>query len=121
MFVIFIDISWTQAEVFPFILFIKNFLKNIMLLISYDIANDKTRTKFAKFIKKYGRRLQYSVYEIKNSERILDIIKSEIEYTFEPIFGKSDSVYIFPISKPNEEKIIKYGWPADEDDDFVFI
>lgn len=28
-----------------------------MILISYDIQNDKLRTKFAKYIKKYGYRL----------------------------------------------------------------
>lgn len=92
-----------------------------MLIISYDIAEDKVRNKFSKFIKKYGRRLQYSVYEIRNSDRILDIICAEIDVTFAPIFSKSDSVYIFPISAPNEAKIIKYGWPEDEDLDFLFI
>ena len=92
-----------------------------MLLISYDIASDKTRTKFAKFIKKYGRRIQYSVYEIRNSERVLDIIKAEIEHGFEPLFSPADTVLIVPISPADEKKIIKYGWGANEDLDFVFV
>ena len=37
-----------------------------MLLISYDISNDKIRTKFAKYLSKFGFRLQYSVFEISN-------------------------------------------------------
>ena len=42
-----------------------------MILISYDIADDKLRARFAKYILKYGHRIQYSVYEIDNSSRII--------------------------------------------------
>ena len=49
-----------------------------MLLISYDISNDKVRTKFAKYLSKYGFRLQYSVFEITNSE-IDDICNTVIQ------------------------------------------
>jgi CRISPR-associated protein Cas2 len=42
-----------------------------MLIVSYDISNDKIRTRFAKFLSKFGYRLQYSIFEIKNSKRIL--------------------------------------------------
>ena len=45
-----------------------------MTLISYDISNDKLRTKFSKYIRKYGPRIQYSVYEIDNTPRILDTL-----------------------------------------------
>jgi CRISPR-associated protein Cas2 len=71
---------------------------SIMLLISYDIASDKVRTKFAKYIRKFGRRVQYSVYEIHNSERVIDNIIVEIEANYEPLFSKSDSIMIIPIS-----------------------
>ena len=54
-----------------------------MILISYDIQNDKLRTKFAKYIKKYGYRLQYSVFEITNSKNILKNIMCEITDMFE--------------------------------------
>ena len=70
-----------------------------MILISYDIRDDKLRTKFSKFILKYGDRLQYSVYEIKNSERLLKIIKSEIEFKFSKLFSEDDSVIIIETSK----------------------
>ncbi|WP_108977929.1 CRISPR-associated endonuclease Cas2 [Leptospira ryugenii] len=33
-----------------------------MLLISYDISDTKLRTKFAKYLKKYGERQQYSLF-----------------------------------------------------------
>ena len=34
-----------------------------MIIISYDISDNKLRTKFAKYISKFGRRMQYSVFE----------------------------------------------------------
>ena len=45
-----------------------------MIIVSYDIANDKKRAKFNRYIKKFGHMLRYSVYEIENSERILKIL-----------------------------------------------
>ena len=65
-----------------------------MILISYDISNDKLRTKFSKYIRKYGPRIQYSVYEIDNSPRILDNIISEINHRFMPLFEETDSILI---------------------------
>jgi len=59
-----------------------------MFIVSYDIENDKTRTKFSKLLKQYGRRLQYSVFEIKNSARVLENIKSEIEHRFKKVCYK---------------------------------
>ncbi|PIQ79873.1 MAG: CRISPR-associated endonuclease Cas2, partial [Parcubacteria group bacterium CG11_big_fil_rev_8_21_14_0_20_41_14] len=45
-----------------------------MIIVSYDFENDNVRSKFSKFLKKFGRKLQYSVYEIRNSNRILQNI-----------------------------------------------
>lgn len=41
-----------------------------MIIVSYDISNDKRRTKFSKYLMKFGHRIQYSVFEIDNSDRI---------------------------------------------------
>ncbi len=69
-----------------------------MVLISYDISNNKKRAKFQKYILKFGHRLQYSVYEIENSERILNNIITDINNKFLKIFDQNDSVYIFQLS-----------------------
>lgn len=45
-----------------------------MIIISYDIKDNKLRTKFSKFIRKFGYRMQYSVYEITNSKHMLNNI-----------------------------------------------
>jgi CRISPR-associated protein Cas2 len=42
-----------------------------MIVVSYDIANNKKRTRFAKYLTRFGHRIQYSVFEIDNSQKIL--------------------------------------------------
>ncbi len=87
-----------------------------MLLVSYDISDDKVRAKFAKLLSKYGRRVQYSVFEIRNSQRFLKVIMREIEHRFEPLFTNSDSVIIIPISPADRSKIVRYGYAKNEEE-----
>lgn len=90
-----------------------------MILVSYDIQNDKLRAKFAKFILKFGERKQYSVYEIKNSQRILSLIKSELDFNFAKKFGEEDSVLIIETSKTC--KISRYGFSKHDDSDIIVV
>ncbi len=89
------------------------------LLVSYDISDDKLRTRFAKFLSKFGHRLQYSVFEIRNSPRVLENIATGIEGKFAKSFSQSDSVYLFRMSQ--QCKIIKYGFAADDDSDLIIV
>ena len=41
-----------------------------MIIVSYDISDDKTRNRFAKMLAKQGAiRLQFSVYEVHNTRK----------------------------------------------------
>lgn len=53
-----------------------------MVIVSYDISNDKLRTSFAKYLSRFGHRIQYSVFEIDNSKRIVDNIVNDLTNTF---------------------------------------
>lgn len=90
-----------------------------MIIVSYDIADDKLRTRFSNFLKKYGNRIQYSVFKIKNSKRILNIIKSEITFNFEKSFTQDDSVIIIETSK--NCTITNFGYAKNDEDDMIFI
>ena len=90
-----------------------------MVLVSYDIADNKLRTRFAKYLSKFGYRLQYSVYKIENSERILSNIVNAISNIFEKEFSQTDSVYIFQMSATC--KISKFGYARNEDSDFFIV
>lgn len=92
-----------------------------MLYVSYDFSNNKIRTKFAKFLSKFGVKKQYSVYMIKNSERVLQNILIEIEKVYKNKFEKSDSIIIVPISPADEKKIVKYGYSKNDDEDVLFF
>lgn len=90
-----------------------------MIIISYDISDNKLRNKFAKFLKKFGHRLQYSVFEIDVSERLLDVIEAEIRNKYEKQFTESDSIMIFRLS--NTCKITRYGYAAHDNDDIIIV
>lgn len=92
---------------------------NEMVLISYDISDTKKRAKFNKYIKKFGNMVQYSVYEIENSDKLLNNIISDINNKFVKMFDESDSVYIFKLSASCE--ILKYGYPRHEDAEMLIV
>lgn len=78
-----------------------------MIVVSYDISDDKLRTKFSKYLSKFGHRLQYSVFEIDNSKRIVDNIVTDIKNRFEKCFTQQDSVIIFKLSSSCE--VLRFG------------
>ena len=86
-----------------------------MLLISYDISNDKVRTKFAKYLSKFGFRLQYSVFEITNSDTVLANIENEIKNVYMKAFTEEDSVIIFNLSASCKKTC--YGYAKNEEKD----
>ncbi len=90
-----------------------------MLLVSYDISNNKLRTHLSKFLEKFGHRLQYSVFEIENSPRILALIQIEIKNKFERRFSQADSVIIFQMS--SSCVITRYGYAKNEEKDMILI
>lgn len=91
----------------------------IMIIISYDIANDKLRTRFSKYLQKFGHRIQYSVFEIDNSRKMLDNIICDIENKYSKKFDETDSVYIFILSAKCEVK--RYGYAKHEEEDVLMI
>lgn len=90
-----------------------------MIIVSYDISDDKKRAKFNKYIRKFGRMIQYSVYEIDNSERILNNIITDVNNKFKNEFDQTDSVYIFKMSKSCE--IHKFGYAKNEDQELFIV
>lgn len=90
-----------------------------MLVISYDISNDRLRTKFSKMLIKHGAiRLQYSVYEVNNTNRVIDNLIVMIEETFAKEFDGDDSVIIFDVANV---KLKKYGNAIYRDKDIVYF
>lgn len=90
-----------------------------MIVVSYDISDDKLRTKFSKYLSRFGHRLQYSVFEIDNSKRIVDNIVTDIKNRFEKCFTQQDSVIIFKLSSSCE--VLRFGYAKNDEKDFFII
>ena len=90
-----------------------------MLVVTYDISDDKLRTKFAKtLVKQGGIRLQYSVFEFNNSKRVLDNIIVRMDNYYSKKFGGGDSVFIFTT---DEKTAIKYGNAIHRDQSLIYF
>lgn len=90
-----------------------------MIIVSYDIKDDKIRTRFAKMLRSQGAiRLQFSVYEVNNTQRIIENIKLNISERFSKLFTGADSVLIF--DAPNA-KVEKFGNAIHRDRDVVYL
>ncbi len=90
-----------------------------MIILSYDIADNKLRSHFSKYITRFGHRLQYSVYEIDNSDRILNNIIADISNKFEKRFSQNDSIIIFKLS--SHCKIIRFGYAKNDEKDIIIV
>lgn len=90
-----------------------------MIIVSYDISDDKLRARFSKFLLKYGFRLQYSIFQIRNSKRVLSLVSSDIKNKFEKRFGQTDSIIIFNLSE--QCKITRYGYAKNDEEDLIII
>ena len=89
-----------------------------MLVISYDISDTKLRTQFSKMLVKNGAiRLQMSVYELNNTQRVMDNLMIRID-EFAKKFSGADSIIIFDVS---EVKLKKYGNAIHRDQDIFYF
>lgn len=66
----------------------------IFCVIAYDSADTKRRNKMIKLIEKYGRRINYSVYECMFTDAQLKRLKERLS---EIVVKGKDSVAIYPI------------------------
>lgn len=89
-----------------------------MIIVSYDISDDKVRNRFAKMLKKNGAiRLQFSVYEVENTKRIVDNLMVKIE-AYAKHFTADDSVVVFDVGA---DKVKKYGNAIHRDKSVVYF
>ena len=63
--------------------------------------------------------MQYSVYEIRNSPRVLQNIKIEIELKYKKSFTGADSIVIFQICEGDKKKVVRYGYAENEEKEVV--
>ena len=88
-------------------------------IVSYDIVDDKRRTKLAKKLCHFGKRVQFSVFEGNLSNEQLKTMEQKI---LPYINKKEDSLRIYKLCQNCVDSIksygIKKGW---EEDDVIVI
>lgn len=92
-----------------------------MLIVSYDFENDRTRARFSKFLEQYGRRIQYSVFQLRESDRVLQNVLIEVESKYKKTFTGADSIVIFRVCEGCEKKVRRYGYAKREEESVIMI
>lgn len=92
-----------------------------MLIVSYDFEDDRTRSRFSKFLEQYGRRIQYSVFQLRESDRVLQNVLIEVELKYKESFTGADSVVVFQVCEGCTKKVRRYGYAKREEEEVIVI
>ena len=63
-------------------------------LITYDISEDRRRNKVIKLLNEYGRRVQFSCFEIEIYPQNLELLVFNVERVIDP---ETDKVFFYPL------------------------
>lgn len=88
---------------------------NMFYIISYDIVDDKRRTKLAKYLESVAVRVQKSVFEADWNQKILYTVIEKIKRF---INEEEDTLRIYRLCSKCQSEILNYGCVAvykDED------
>ena len=78
----------------------------MLVLVVYDIPNDKRRTKLSNFLEGYGRRVQFSVFECFLS---LDEMRELYEKVKKLVKPAEDNVRFYWISQEAVSRVLTIG------------
>jgi len=82
-------------------------------LVTYDVSEDSRRNKVIKLLNEYGKRVQFSCFEIEISPQILELLVFNLEKVIDQ---ETDKIFIFPLSKNSVPFIKKLGKLESEGD-----
>lgn len=87
-----------------------------IILIIYDIVENKKRVKFAKLLSGYGIRVQKSAFEAMLTKQRYNKLIEEIPHYIDKC---EDSVRIYKVS--GREKVISWGEVPEFDEEIILI
>jgi CRISPR-associated protein Cas2 len=74
----------------------------MLIVVSYDIPNDRRRTRLAHALKDFGERVQYSVFECRLDAEQLGRLSRRIKAEIDP---EEDRVRIYPLCLNCERQV----------------
>lgn len=90
----------------------------MLILVSYDIPNDKRRLAVANALLDFGRRVQYSVFECDIEEAALDQLRHRLRRF---VVEDEDSVRLYRICAACQARIESLGLPGPKGPQDVYI
>jgi len=81
----------------------------MLVVVVYDIPNDKRRTKLSNFLEGYGRRVQFSVFECFLSLDQMRQLDEKVKKLVEPV---EDNVRFYWISEEAVSRVLVIGGEA---------
>jgi CRISPR-associated protein Cas2 len=94
----------------------------MLIVVAYDIPNDRRRTKVARALTDYGTRVQYSVFECRvDEDRRLDEMLARVGQLIDK---ETDRLRVYRLCGPCEDRILVEGndtIPAWEEEGFLII
>ena len=75
------------------------------VVISYDISDDRTRSKVANVLADYGKRVQYSVFECRLDAKTLEKLIALLK----PFAEGNDSIRVYQICETCLKKAVLLG------------
>jgi len=77
-----------------------------LIVVSYDIPDDRRRTKVCKLLKDYGERVQYSVFECQLRPRDLKRLRERLKPLLEP---KEDDLRFYRLCAACAPRALVWG------------
>jgi CRISPR-associated protein Cas2 len=87
------------------------------LVISYDIPDDKRRTKIHKALTSYGQWMQYSVFECNLTVAEYTKLRNRLDKLIQP---EQDSIRFYSLCECCQKKVERIGGETLRDDTIFF-
>jgi CRISPR-associated protein Cas2 len=88
------------------------------VVITYDISEDKRRTKIHKVLKSYGQWMQFSVFECDLTETQYARLRSRLSKLIKP---EQDSIRFYFLCACCKDKVERIGGEQVRDDSIFFV
>lgn len=93
----------------------------MLYVISYDLSNDRRRTRLAKILEGFGQRVQYSVFECDLTAQQYGILKRKMCKLIVPDEGDSLRIYRLCAACVRTIELVGQGPPVETSVDvYVF-
>ena len=90
---------------------------NQFLVVSYDISDDRRRTRVMNLLRDYGRHVQYSVFECQLTQGQIRKMKKGISLLVDP----ADSIRIYYLCKEDVDRVELLGRGDRTSEDLFYL